>query len=143
MSLRAGARPIAARNLSARAPVPSALRAPAPARSMRAARLQVSAYTVTITTLEGKKHQVEVGEDENLLDAALDAGIDVTHDCKMGVCMTCPAKLTAGRVDQGTGMLSEDTIELGYALMCVATPQSDCEVTLIDEDELLEQQLSA
>lgn len=25
--------------------------------------------------------------------AALDAGIELSHDCKMGVCMTCPAKL--------------------------------------------------
>ena len=27
--------------------------------------------------------------------AALDAGIELTHDCKMGVCMTCPAKLVS------------------------------------------------
>ena len=101
MNFRASSRPIAMRNLSARAPVPSALRAPTRAGCKRGARLQVNAYTVTITTLEGEKHKVEVGEDENLLDAALDAGIDVTHDCKMGVCMTCPAKLV--RLARGTG----------------------------------------
>jgi ferredoxin len=23
----------------------------------------------------------------------MDAGLDLPHDCKMGVCMTCPARL--------------------------------------------------
>jgi ferredoxin len=32
--------------------------------------------------------------------------LDVPHDCKLGVCMTCPARLVAGEVDQSDGMLS-------------------------------------
>eukprot|EP00959_Pyramimonas_sp_CCMP1952_P044921 938539-Pyramimonas_sp.AAC.2 len=94
MNLRAGARPAAVRNLSARAHVPSALRAPARAQCKREGRLQVNAYKVTIVDLDGKPHDVECGEDEYILEAALNAGIeDLTYDCQMGVCMTCPAKL--------------------------------------------------
>lgn len=36
---------------------------------------------------------LDVPEGENILAAALDKGIDLPHDCKLGVCMTCPAKL--------------------------------------------------
>ncbi|CAI5492546.1 unnamed protein product [Closterium sp. Naga37s-1] len=32
-------------------------------------------------------------KDETILSAAIDAGLDLPHDCKLGVCMTCPAKL--------------------------------------------------
>jgi ferredoxin len=29
------------------------------------------------------------------------SGLDLPHDCKLGVCMTCPAKLVSGKVGQG------------------------------------------
>ena len=57
--------------------------------------------------------------------------------------MTCPAKLKAGTVDQGAGMLSEDVIEKGYVLLCVATCESDVEIVEIEEDELLTVQMGA
>ncbi|CAK0785688.1 hypothetical protein CVIRNUC_008899 [Coccomyxa viridis] len=59
----------------------------------------------------------------------------------MGVCMTCPAKLISGEVDQSAGMLDEEAKEKGYALMCVAEPQSDCRIRVIEEDEILEEVL--
>lgn len=37
--------------------------------------------------LQGKVHQLEVAEDETVLDVALDHGLDVPYDCKMGVCL--------------------------------------------------------
>lgn len=37
--------------------------------------------------------RLEVDEDQTILEAALDSGLELSHDCKMGVCMTCPAKL--------------------------------------------------
>lgn len=36
---------------------------------------------------------LEVEDGETILEAALDNGLELSHDCKMGVCMTCPAKL--------------------------------------------------
>lgn len=32
-------------------------------------------------------HTLEVGDGETVLDAALDQGLDVPYDCKMGVCL--------------------------------------------------------
>lgn len=51
------------------------------------------AHKVKFEMLDGRKETVEVEEGDNLLDAMIDAGLEPTHDCKMGVCMTCPARL--------------------------------------------------
>ena len=49
----------------------------------------------------------------------------------------------AGSVDQSGSMLSEDVIDKGFALLCMAQPRSDCELSTCTEDELLEVQLCA
>lgn len=41
---------------------------------------------------------VTVDEDTSILEAGLNAGLDLPHDCDMGVCMTCPGKLSCGEV---------------------------------------------
>lgn len=99
------------------------------------------AYKVTIEH-GGESRVVEVEEGETILSRALDEGIDVPHDCKLGVCMTCPARLVAGEVDQSDGMLSDDVVAQGYALLCASYPRSDCTIRVIPEDELLKVQLA-
>jgi ferredoxin len=44
---------------------------------------------------EGKKYDLEVPDGMTILEVALDKGMDLPHDCKLGVCMTCPAKLVS------------------------------------------------
>ncbi|RCV41598.1 hypothetical protein SEVIR_9G148100v4 [Setaria viridis] len=99
------------------------------------------AYKVTIEH-GGESRVVEVEGDETILSRALDEGLDVPHDCKLGVCMTCPARLVSGEVDQSDGMLSDDVVAQGYALLCAAYPRSDCTIRVIPEDELLQVQLA-
>ncbi|PUZ37702.1 hypothetical protein GQ55_9G141800 [Panicum hallii var. hallii] len=115
---------------------------PAAARP-RGARLAPPprAYKVTIEH-GGESRVVEVEWDETILSRALDEGLDVPHDCKLGVCMTCPARLVSGEVDQSDGMLSDDVVAQGYALLCAAYPRSDCTIRVIPEDELLQVQLA-
>ncbi|WOL19633.1 hypothetical protein Cni_G28435 [Canna indica] len=100
-----------------------------------------AAYKVTIEHA-GETRTLEVEEDETILERALDEGMDVPHDCKLGVCMTCPARLLRGAVDQSEGMLSDDVVERGYSLLCVAYPRSDCHIRTIPEEELLSLQLA-
>lgn len=102
----------------------------------RLSRVAVTAYRVDIN-VQGRTEVLEVEEDQTILEVALEQGIELSHDCKMGVCMTCPAKLVSGKVDQTAGMLAEDVQEKGYALLCVAQPQSDCHIDIIEEEELL------
>ncbi|PIA31764.1 hypothetical protein AQUCO_04900211v1 [Aquilegia coerulea] len=104
-------------------------------------RSLIRAYKVVIEH-EGKNTILEVDPDESILERALDNGLSVPHDCKLGVCMTCPARLISGSVDQSDGMLSDDVVEKGYTLLCVAYPRSDCQVKIIPEEELLSLQLA-
>ncbi|KAJ1692003.1 hypothetical protein LUZ63_016158 [Rhynchospora breviuscula] len=98
-------------------------------------------YKVTFEH-EGSTRTLEVGPDESILERALDEGLSVPHDCKLGVCMTCPARLVSGTVDQSDGMLSDDVVERGYALLCASYPRSDCHIKTIPEEELLSLQLA-
>jgi ferredoxin len=123
---------------SARRHQPRAAPAPRQQRPSAAA----AAFKVTLEH-EGKPTVLEVEDGTTILEAALDAGLDLPHDCTMGVCMRCPARLVKGEVDQGVGMLSEDVVARGYTLLCTATPLSDVEIRTIGEDELLDQQLVA
>jgi ring-1,2-phenylacetyl-CoA epoxidase subunit PaaE len=43
--------------------------------------------------LDGKEHELAIGPDEHVLDAALNAGLDLPFSCKAGVCCTCRAKV--------------------------------------------------
>ena len=55
----------------------------------------VQAYKVAID-VNGRTEHLEVGENQTILEVALEQGLELSHDCKMGVCMTCPAKLVRG-----------------------------------------------
>ncbi|KAH6768533.1 2Fe-2S ferredoxin-like superfamily protein [Perilla frutescens var. frutescens] len=101
----------------------------------------VRAYKLVIEQ-DDKTTELEIDPDETILSRALDSGMELPHDCKLGVCMTCPARLVSGKVDQSDGMLSDDVIERGYALMCAAYPRSDCHIKIIPEEELLSLQLA-
>lgn len=96
------------------------------------------AHRVELTHSAGKS-VLEVPDDESILDVALDNGIEVPHDCKMGVCMNCAAKLVNGSVDQGAGMLSDEVKEKGYVLLCCAKPLGDLAIRVIPEEELMDQ----
>ncbi len=54
-------------------------------------------------------------------------------------CVLCPSvefqvhAQISGDVDQSAGMLDDEAKEKGYALMCVAEPQSDCRIRVIEE----------
>ncbi|KAK9664329.1 hypothetical protein RND81_14G033900 [Saponaria officinalis] len=102
---------------------------------------QVCSYKVVIKH-EGESTELNVEPDESILTKALESGLDIPHDCKLGVCMTCPAKMVSGSVDQSEGMLSEDVVESGYALLCTSYPLSDCVIQVIPEEELLSLQLA-
>lgn len=87
------------------------------------------AYTVKVT-LDGVTKDILVKENATILDAAIDAGMDPPFACQMGVCCTCRAKLTSGKVemeeDEG---LSDTEVKQGYILTCQSHPLSaDCEL---------------
>jgi ring-1,2-phenylacetyl-CoA epoxidase subunit PaaE len=64
-------------------------------------------------------------EGQSILDGALDLGADLPFACKGGVCATCRAKLTRGKVEMDTNYaLEEDELAAGFILTCQSHPRS-------------------
>src|SRR5206468_1346862 len=62
-------------------------------------------------------------EGESILDAALKQGADLPYACKGGVCTTCKAKLTEGKVEMDVNWgLEPEEVEKGYILTCQSHP---------------------
>ncbi|MEM6999489.1 MAG: 2Fe-2S iron-sulfur cluster-binding protein [Pseudomonadota bacterium] len=63
---------------------------------------------------------------ENILDSAMESGLDLPFSCKGGVCATCKAKLIKGQVDMDLNhALSAEEVAQGFVLTCQAHPISN------------------
>lgn len=73
----------------------------------------------------GEQHEIMVKQDQSILEAAQDAGLDPPYSCTVGVCTTCRAKVLHGRVnmDEREG-LTDGEIAEGYVLTCQSHPVS-------------------
>jgi len=79
-------------------------------------------------TLRPSGHSFPVADGLTILEAALDAGINLPYGCKNGACGACKGKVLAGQVDHGAAQetaLPEAERSDGQALFCCAQPRSD------------------
>lgn len=71
--------------------------------------------------LDGVTTSVDLPRHKNMLDAALDAGLDAPYSCLGGVCCTCRAKLIQGKASMEVNYaLEPGEVERGYVLSCQA-----------------------
>jgi ring-1,2-phenylacetyl-CoA epoxidase subunit PaaE len=90
------------------------------------AQLQSQAAGTTVAvTLDGRTRKVPFAE-ANILDSARAAGLPAPFACKAGVCATCRAKVTSGKVEMAARYgLTDEEVAAGYVLTCQSVPVGD------------------
>lgn len=90
--------------------------------------------TVTVI-MDGHKKSFEMRrDDDNIVDAAAEHGIDLPYSCKGGVCATCRCHVREGEVTMAANYgLEPWEVASGYVLACQSRPVSDA--VLLDYDK--------
>lgn len=107
---------------------------PVGAGASAAAAAQAEKDIALTVVLDGKEHELAIGPDEHVLDAALNAGLDLPFSCKAGVCCTCRAKVLDGTVVMDKNFtLEAPEVAQGFVLSCQARATSKRLLVSFDE----------
>ena len=76
-------------------------------------------------TIQNSGHQFQVRPSQTVLEAAIEAGINLPYGCRNGACGACKGKVISGKVMhddyQGSAMTDAELVA-GQALFCCARP---------------------
>lgn len=99
---------------------------PAGSVAREMAELQSKAEGLSVAvTLDGRTRRVPFTAG-NILDSARVAGLSAPFACKAGVCATCRAKVTSGKVEMAVHYgLTDEEVADGYVLTCQSVPLGD------------------
>ena len=96
-------------------------------------------YTIRI---KNSPISFDCDDDDTILDAGLNAGLNLPHACRGGSCGCCLAKVESGDVEYlfEPIALTEDEVAENKVLLCACVPASDVEVSFdnVSLDELAE-----
>ncbi len=76
--------------------------------------------------IDGESYEFNVPAGKSILDAGLEADIDMPYSCQSGLCTACRGKCHSGKVSvEDADGLSQQELEEGYVLTCIGKPLTD------------------
>jgi CDP-4-dehydro-6-deoxyglucose reductase, E3 len=79
-------------------------------------------------TIQSSGHTFDVKPSQTVLEAAIDAGVNMPYGCRNGACGSCKGKLISGKVmhdDYQASAMTDAELAAGNALFCCARPLED------------------
>ncbi|GGH12844.1 ferredoxin--NADP reductase [Mucilaginibacter phyllosphaerae] len=75
---------------------------------------------------DGRLHNVQAGENQSVLQAALQNKIQLPYSCRSGICAACVAFCKTGKVEMAKNeVLTDDDIAKGWILTCTGHALTD------------------
>ena len=97
-------------------------------------------YSVNLVNeATGSDVTIQVAEDELILEAAEEQGVDLPYSCRAAACVACAGKLLSGSIDhtdKASDFLKPDELDQGCVLLCAAYPTSDSKILTHQEEAL-------
>lgn len=85
---------------------------------------EASGEQEVFVVIDGSTHKLDFDGTKSILDAGLDAGIDLPYSCCGGVCCTCRALVTEGAGEMEVNYaLEPGEVEQGFVLTCQTKPK--------------------
>ncbi|HEY4196196.1 MAG TPA: ferredoxin--NADP reductase [Mucilaginibacter sp.] len=82
----------------------------------------------------GGLHDIMVGENQSILQAALQNKIELPYSCRAGICSSCMARCKSGKVViTENEVLTDNDLKAGWILTCTGHPVGDDVVITFDE----------
>ena len=84
----------------------------------------------TFGVMLGDGQYFDVVQGQTVLQAALDAGIDLPYSCRSGTCRTCISRVVSGSIEHDLDYIDDllieaDEVAAGYRLLCSSFAYTD------------------
>lgn len=84
--------------------------------------------------LDQEETTFKMNTNGNILQKAIDNGVDAPYSCRGGVCSSCKCKLVEGTVDMKINFtLTDSEVQQGYILSCQSYPTSETITVSFDD----------